>query len=178
MVHRETTRIVLNLFDAWKSEGMSDVVTVSNMANVTFELALQVIAAAGFGYNVAWKDGGSLPAGHTMVRPCSFLWLLVTSCGQLYQFHLQSFKHALQVAIVNIIRRVILPDWALGLYKKGREIRESFKELGVYMEEMIQSRKDALEQGSEHSDLFSSLLRASAVDDKGSLTDQEVMGEF
>ena len=46
------------------------------------------------------------------------------------------------------------------------------------MEEMIQSRKEALEQGSEHSDLFSSLLRASAVDDKGSLTDQELMGEF
>ena len=105
-------------------------------------------------------------------------YALVTSCGQLYQSRLQSFKHALQVAIVNIIWRVILPDWALGLYKKGKEIRESFKELGVYMEEMIQSRKEALEQGSEHSDLFSSLLRASAVDDKGSLTDQELMGEF
>ena len=77
MVHRETTRIVLSLFDAWKSEGMMDVVTVSNMADVTFELALQVIAAAGFGYNVAWKDDGSLPAGHTMVRPCYFLWSIV-----------------------------------------------------------------------------------------------------
>ena len=71
MVHRETTRIVLNLFDTWKSEGMADVVTVSNMADVTFELALQVIAAAGFGYNVAWKDDGALPEGHTMVRFCS-----------------------------------------------------------------------------------------------------------
>ena len=90
-------------------------------------------------------------------------YALVTSCGQLYQSRLQSFKHALQAAIVNIIWRVILPDWALGLYKKGREIRESFKELGVYMEQMIQSRKEALEQGSKHSDLFSSLLRASSV---------------
>ena len=72
MVHRETTRIVLDLFEAWKSEGMIDVVTVSNMADVTFELALQVIAAAGFGYNVAWKDDGRLPEGHTMVRSCCF----------------------------------------------------------------------------------------------------------
>jgi len=72
MVHRETTRIVLSLFDAWKSEGMTDVVTVDNMANVTFELALQVIGAAGFGYNVAWKDEGRLPEGHTMVCPCYF----------------------------------------------------------------------------------------------------------
>ena len=72
MVHRETTRIVLNLFEAWKSEGMIDVVTVSNIADVTFELALQVIAAAGFGYDVAWKDNGRLPEGHTMVRSCCF----------------------------------------------------------------------------------------------------------
>ena len=72
MVHRETTRTVLNLFDAWKSEGMTDVVTVSNMADVTFELALQVIAAAGFGYEIAWKDDGGLPEGHTMVCSCCF----------------------------------------------------------------------------------------------------------
>ena len=67
LVHRETTRIVQSLFDTWRSEGMIDVVTISNMADVTFELALQVIAAAGFGQNVAWKDDGHLPAGHTMV---------------------------------------------------------------------------------------------------------------
>lgn len=72
MVHRETTRIVLSLFDIWKSEGMMDVITVDNMADVTFELALQVIAAAGFGYDVAWKDEGSLPKGHTMVCSCCF----------------------------------------------------------------------------------------------------------
>ena len=72
MVHRETTRIVLNLFEAWKSEGMIDVVIVSNMADVTVELALQVIAAAGFGYDVARKDDGHLPEGHTMVSSCCF----------------------------------------------------------------------------------------------------------
>ena len=66
----------------------------------------------------------------------------------------------------------------LGLNKKGKEIRESFKELGVYMQEMIESRKEVLEEGLEHSDLFSNLLRASTVEDKGSLTDQELMGEF
>ena len=43
---------------------------------------------------------------------------------------------------------------------------------------MIQSRKEALEEGLERSDLLSSLLIASSVEDKSSLTDQEVMGEF
>ena len=84
----------------------------------------------------------------------------------------------MQVAVGNLVWRVILPDWALGLYKKGKEIRGSFKELGAYMQEMIQSRKEALEQGLEPSDLFSSLLRASSQGDKGALTDEELMGEF
>ena len=73
--------------------------------------------------------------GHgTEIFPQATRWyVLVTSRGQLYQFRLQLFKHALQVAIGNIIWGVVLPGWVLGLYKKGEEIRESFKELGVYM---------------------------------------------
>ena len=69
MVHRETTRIILNIFDAWKSKGMTEVVIVNDMADTTFESALRVNAVAGFGYNVALKDGGNLPKGHTMVCP-------------------------------------------------------------------------------------------------------------
>jgi cytochrome P450 len=84
----------------------------------------------------------------------------------------------LQVAISNISWRIFLPDWALGLHKKGKEIRESFKELGVHMQEMVQNRKKALEEGLEHSDLFSNLLHASSEEDKSSLTDQELMGGF
>ena len=90
MVHRETTRIVLNLLDAWRSGGLVDIVTVGNMADVTFELALQVIAAAGFGYNVAWKDDGHLPAGHTMVCPCYFSWSIVPISSVVIQARLAS----------------------------------------------------------------------------------------
>ena len=72
----------------------------------------------------------------------------------------------------------MLPDWVLGLSMKGKEIRESYKELGLYMQEMIQSRKEAIfEQGLEHSDLLSNLLDASAQEGHGSMTDQELMGE-
>src|SRR5258708_38407072 len=48
------------------------------MADVTFGLAQQVIAAAGFGYNVAWKDDGSLPESHPMVcaRCCRWSTIL------------------------------------------------------------------------------------------------------
>ena len=43
---------------------------------------------------------------------------------------------------------------------------------------MIESRKEALEEGLERSDLFSTLLKSSIAEDKGSLTDQELMGAF
>ena len=83
------------------------------------------------------------------------------------------------MAIGNLIWRILLPVWVLGLHKKGREIRESFKELEVYMQEMIRSRKEAIfEQGLEHSDLFSNLVRASATDDKGAMSDEDLMGEL
>jgi len=79
----------------------------------------------------------------------------------------------------NLIWRLLTPDWALGLYKRGKEIRDSFKELGVYMQEMIQSRKEAVHgQGIEYSDLLTNLLHAIATEDEGSMTDQEIMGEF
>ena len=79
----------------------------------------------------------------------------------------------------NLIWRLLVPDWALGLYKRGKEIRDSYKELGVYMQEMIQSRKEAIDgQGVEHSDLLTNLLHASATEDEGSMTDQELMGEL
>ena len=82
------------------------------------------------------------------------------------------------MAIGNLIWRAILPDWVLGLYKKGRDTRDSFKELGVYMQEMIQSRKEAIfERGLEQSDLLSNLIHANVSEDKGSMTDQDLMGE-
>ena len=46
------------------------------------------------------------------------------------------------------------------------------------MQEMIESRREALQEGLERSDLLSSLLIASAAEDNSSLTDQELMGEF
>ena len=69
---------------------MIEVVTISNMADVTFELALQVIAAAGFGQNVAWKDDGHLPAGHTMVWPGHVSWSIVPIPSAVIQTRLAS----------------------------------------------------------------------------------------
>ena len=68
LVFQETTRIVLDLFQMWKEQGNGDVISIPDMTDVTFELALQVIASAAFGYTIAWKDEGKVPEGHKMVR--------------------------------------------------------------------------------------------------------------
>ena len=68
LVFQETTRIVLDLFQMWKEQGQGNVAVVRDMTDVTFELALQVIASAAFGYSIAWKDEGKVPLGHKMVR--------------------------------------------------------------------------------------------------------------
>jgi len=68
LVFQETTRIVLDLFQMWKEEGNEDMVIIPDMTDVTFELALQVIASAAFGYSIAWKGDGKVPKGHAMVR--------------------------------------------------------------------------------------------------------------
>ena len=68
LVFQETTRIVLNLFQMWKEQGTGDIVAIPDMTDTTFELALQVIASAAFGYSIAWKDDDEVPEGHKLVR--------------------------------------------------------------------------------------------------------------
>jgi cytochrome P450 len=68
LVFHETTRIVMDLFQIWQENGKGDAIVVPNMTDVTFELALQVIASAAFGYSIPWKDEDKVPIGHRMVR--------------------------------------------------------------------------------------------------------------
>ena len=68
LVFQETTRIVLDLFQMWNEQGNGDLISIPDMTDVTFELALQVIASAAFGYSIVWKDESKAPKGHRMVR--------------------------------------------------------------------------------------------------------------
>lgn len=72
------------------------------------QIALFVIGVAGFGRQVSWKDDTDVPPGYTM-----------------------SFKAALHTVSTDTFTRVIVPDWAMGLTKRLRHIRQSFQELDV-----------------------------------------------
>lgn len=67
-VFQETTRVVLGLLQMWEERGKGDMITIPDMTDTTFELALQVIASAAFGYSIAWKDEDEVQEGHRMVR--------------------------------------------------------------------------------------------------------------
>jgi cytochrome P450 len=88
LVYEETTRIVTELFQFWSVNGDGEVVKVENVVDVTSDLALMVISAAGelhmigfsytsavhpglllgFGSRFGWDDTREAPAGHAMVR--------------------------------------------------------------------------------------------------------------
>ena len=126
LVFQETTRIVLNLFQMWSEEGKGGVIAIPDMTNTTFELALQVIASAAFGYSIAWKEDDEVPAGHKMVR------LPFVECIVGLMFPFQTFKGALNGVCHNLIPRLICSDRVLSLWKRGRKIKTEFEELEVW----------------------------------------------
>lgn len=84
LVFNETTKIILGLFEYWESQGQGESIAIANMADVTFEIAMMVIAAAGkpklivtslralsskkgFGVEIHWKETGNTSPGHKMV---------------------------------------------------------------------------------------------------------------
>lgn len=67
-----------------------------------------MIGVAGFGRKVSWKDDTVVPPGYTM-----------------------SFKEALHTVSTDTIFKLIVPNWATGLTKRTRHVRDAFKELDV-----------------------------------------------
>ena len=63
----------------------------------------------GFGRSVSWKDDGAIiPPGHRM-----------------------TYKDALHVVTNDIILKLVVPSWALGLTPRLRKVKLGFEELHV-----------------------------------------------
>ncbi|KAG5648538.1 hypothetical protein DXG03_003149 [Asterophora parasitica] len=153
MVWDATVKIMESLFeDVW---GGQQAITTDHCVDVTLPIALFVIGAAGFGRSISWKDDDSIPAGHQM-----------------------TFKGALHVVTTDIFLKLIVPERALGLTKRLRNVRLAFNELEQYMEEMIHERQNSVKKEARH-DLFSSLLDANDVDSGAAkLTISELIGNI
>ncbi|TDL22814.1 cytochrome P450 [Rickenella mellea] len=153
MVWEETVNIVNGMFDtAWKDK---TIIEVDHCVDITMPLALLVIGRAGFGRSVSWENDQKIPPGHKM-----------------------SFKEALHIVSTEIVWKVSVPEWAMRFTQKLRTIKLAFEEIQIYMQEMIDERRNA-ERKVERYDLFSSLLDASEEGEDGStkLTDTELRGD-
>ncbi|EIN08462.1 cytochrome P450 [Punctularia strigosozonata HHB-11173 SS5] len=155
LVWDETVRIMLDMFDnVWKDKPE---IVVDHAVDITLPIALFVIGVAGFGRRISWNDDLVVPPGHEM-----------------------TFKDALHVVSTDVFVRLIVPERAMGLTKRLRNVRLAFKELEQYMSEMISARRTA-EKKEERYDLFSSLLDASddvAADSANTLSDSELRGNI
>lgn len=80
---------------------------------VFVQLALCVIAKAGFGQDVHWADDIPPPAGHKL-----------------------TFLYSLKVFTENIFLSLIMPRWAWGLRERWRHVKLANEELGVSLKSL------------------------------------------
>lgn len=110
--------------------------------------------SGGFGRPISWQDDDSLPPN---------------------SHHKVTFKDALHTVTTYVVLKLVVPTWAVGATKLTKHVDLCFKELRVYMQEMIDTRRHS-ETKVERHDLFSSLLDASDADE-GGLKDDQLIGE-
>ncbi|KAG2062586.1 cytochrome P450 [Suillus decipiens] len=107
---------------------------------------------------MSWTEDGIVPPGHQL-----------------------TFKDALHTVTQDLIIKLLVPRWAMGLTQRFRRAGLAFDELHRYLTEMIHER-----QGSQHkednNDLLSSLLSANDDDnlskDEVKLSDSELIGNI
>ncbi|KAH7905463.1 cytochrome P450 [Hygrophoropsis aurantiaca] len=156
LVWEETTQIMLDLFNnAWEGQ---DTITYNHGVDLTLPIALFVIGAAGFGRRISWKDDVVIPAGHQL-----------------------TFKDALHSVTTNLLTKLLIPRWAMGLTKRWQHTRLAFDELQQYLLEMINERRNA-EKKEERHDLLNSLIVASENEGISGgdvkLSDSELIGNI
>ncbi|KAI0760164.1 cytochrome P450 [Fomes fomentarius] len=155
LVWDETINILQDMFkNVW---GDKDVVEVDHVMEVTVPITLLVIGVAGFGRRITWNEDSIAPPGHSM-----------------------TFKEALHEVSHRLFLQVLFPDWLLrNGTSKMRYFYRAYGELGKYLQEMVQARRDAKEK-EERYDLFSNLLDANEdeVDNEAKLTDSALIGNI
>ncbi|KAK7677694.1 hypothetical protein QCA50_019385 [Cerrena zonata] len=168
LVWEETVHIVEGLFrNVW---GDNKEVVYDNALDMTVPLALRVIGAAGFGYRMAWKDETNVPDGHRMT-------FQVTPSRSRRPLRLLTInQETLATVSKEISLKALLPAWVMSVTPRTRRIQQAFKELELYVTELVDARKQADDiKTYEKHDLLSNLL---AAGEGMELTDREVFSNI
>ncbi|KAG8795522.1 hypothetical protein FRC12_013321 [Ceratobasidium sp. 428] len=124
--------------------------------DVTLPIALCVIAKAGYGQDVKWKDEEVPPAGHEL-----------------------TFKQALLTVSEKIYLPLLLPNWAWGLRESWRYVRKANNELRLYIQEMVVERRELQDMAArslieKKHDIFNQIIQAH--DNNEMLSEDELIG--
>ncbi|TFY50337.1 hypothetical protein EVG20_g11578, partial [Dentipellis fragilis] len=140
--------IIASEHDDWRRHRKAAALTFS-------ELVLSVISATGFGRRLSWEEDSNVPPGYMM-----------------------PFKDALHTVSSELKLMSLMPKWASGLTVRTRRRAQAFKELEMYMHDIIHNRKSI--KGEERHDLLSNLLDANAEESEGraGLSDSEPIADI
>ncbi|KAJ3846377.1 cytochrome P450, partial [Lentinula lateritia] len=150
LIWEESLRIALDLFDnVW---GSKNSIVIDHVPNLTVPFALFVLSSAAFGRRISWSDSDTIPSNHRM-----------------------SFKSALHEVSLNCFTKILVPKWAMWMNEHTRKVNLAFRELEMYMLDMISEHRNAEKKEVRH-DLFSNLLDAS--DDDPTFTDGDLISNI
>lgn len=145
------TRDMMNSWEPGVPIHVNDVCT-----EMTLPVALCVIAKAGYGQDVKWKDEAAPPPGHEL-----------------------TFKDALATVSDKIHLPLLLPNWAWGLRKSWKYVKKANDELRLYIQEMIAERRELQDMAArslveEKHDILNQIIQAH--DDNDALSEDELIG--
>lgn len=135
------------------------VVAERSMHKETMKIALHVIVAAGYGYQLEWDASSEIPAGHKM-----------------------SFRDSIRVTLDNLVTLVVVPRFLLNLpIRRLQNTNRAYKEFGKYLQGVVElGRRRGNDKSSGSTTIIGELLAHSLKSSKTSkdrvLSDDEVAG--
>lgn len=157
LVWKAGTDVIEELMDdLWENKAE---VRTNHALDITIQVALMVLSIAAFGKPMSWKTGKFSSTSGSSDK----------GGGERFERgHKMSFTQSIYIVSTHLVGALAAPSWALIFTKKLRSIRRAFKELQIYMDEMIAERQEEFEQDpesvSKRGDLLANLISAAAAD--------------
>ena len=188
LVWHESLEQMNKMFAVWTCDSKESGATVNRLMDDTMRFSLHIISRAGFGRKIEWpqqKDELETTAvkSHGRNAPSK----IGNFQADIDEGHTMSYVYALHSLLHNIVWTFLLPPWLLSRFpfKPIRLAHEAFTEWGKYMNEMMQSKRLAMEEGKgmDDMDIMGQLLKGQMVGPNEmtskkdlALTDTEIRG--
>ena len=184
VVWAETIDQASAMLQSWVGENGKGDRTVDRVMDDTMRLSLHVISRAGFGRKLEWpksSEKGRVDEGY--LDPSK----IQNEEEGIDEGHSMSYTYAIHCLLDNILLQFLLPRWVLEKVpvKRFKKANEAYLEWGNYMKEMVDKKKETVEEGNDRSDqmdIIGQLVKGQMAEKgaKGSnpLTDTEILGNM